>query len=111
MKKFASLIAVFCFLQTAAQDTLSKNDIPAAARLLDLQFTQKEIDTMYDGVKENLAGYRLLHKETLNNNVPMTLLHSPVLPGMHFNEKQEPINWNLSTKVQIPANINDLAFY
>ena len=82
MKKLAAILAIFCFLQTNAQDTLSKNDIPAAARLLDLQFTQKEIDTMYDGVKENLDGYRLLHKQTLNNNVPMTLWHSPVLPGI-----------------------------
>jgi Asp-tRNA(Asn)/Glu-tRNA(Gln) amidotransferase A subunit family amidase len=79
--------------------------------LLDLRFTQNEIDTMYDGVKENLAGYRMMHKQTLNNNVPMTLWHSPVLPGMHFNEKQDAINWNIPSNVLLPMNKNDLAFY
>lgn len=104
----ASLLFAICSL---AQDTISKNDLSAAARLLDLKFTQKEIDTMYDGVKENLAGYRMMHKQSLSNSVPMTLWHSPVLPGMRFNEKQEPINWNIPNNISLPANKNDLAFY
>jgi Asp-tRNA(Asn)/Glu-tRNA(Gln) amidotransferase A subunit family amidase len=111
MKKFAIVVGMFFSIALSAQDTLSKADIPAAARLLDLTFTQKEIDTMYEGVKENLEGYRMMHKQTLNNNVPMSLWQSPVLPGMHFNEKQEKISWNISSNVQMPENKNDLAFY
>ena len=76
----------FAFFQLPAQDTLSKSDIPIAAKLLDLHFTQSEIDSMYDGVKSNLSGYQLMHKQTLSNGVPMTLWQSPVLPGMHFSE-------------------------
>jgi Asp-tRNA(Asn)/Glu-tRNA(Gln) amidotransferase A subunit family amidase len=30
---------------------------------------------------------------------------------MHFNEKQEKINWNISSNLQMPQNINELAFY
>ena len=66
---------------------------------------------MYDGVKENLAGYKLMHKQSLKNSVPMSLWQSPVLPGMHFNEKQLPVKWNIPSNVQMPANKNDLAFY
>lgn len=66
---------------------------------------------MYDGVKENMLLYRLMHKKPLNNNVPMSLWQSPVLPGMQFNDKQEKINWNISSKVMLPSNKNDLAFY
>jgi Asp-tRNA(Asn)/Glu-tRNA(Gln) amidotransferase A subunit family amidase len=111
MKKVAIVLAMIFSIAVSAQDTLSKKDIPAAARLLDLSFTQKEMDTMYEGVKENLEGYRMMHKQTLNNNVPMSLWQSPVLPGMHFNEKQEKINWNISSNLQMPQNINELAFY
>ncbi len=103
-----------CMLMGAtvfAQDTMSKEDIKSAARLLDLQFTQKEVDTMYDGVKENLMGYRMMHKQSLNNNVPMSLWQSPVLPGMKFPEKQEPISWNIPANVVLPANKNELAYY
>jgi Asp-tRNA(Asn)/Glu-tRNA(Gln) amidotransferase A subunit family amidase len=94
-----------------AQDTISKTDLSAAARLLDLRFTQKEIDTMYDGVKENLAGYRMMHKQTLNNNVPMTLWHSPVLPGMHFSMKNRTDQLEHTIECFLPMNRNDLAFY
>jgi Asp-tRNA(Asn)/Glu-tRNA(Gln) amidotransferase A subunit family amidase len=111
MRKTILAIAIFSAVASFAQDTISKADLSAASRLLDLRFTQKEIDTMYDGVKENLAGYRMMHKQTLNNDVPMTLWHSPVLPGMYFNEKQDAINWNIPSNVSVPMNRNDLAFY
>ncbi len=111
MRKLSIVFVMLISIASFAQDTISKSDLSAAARLLDLKFTQKEIDTMYDGVKENLAGYRMMHKQSLNNNVPMTLWHSAILPGMHFNEKQEPINWNIPSNVSMPANKNDLAFY
>ncbi len=105
------LFTLITITPTPAQDTISKSDIPAAARLLDLHFTPREIDTMYEGVKENWQGYQQMHKQTLKNSVPPTLWQSPVLPGMVFNEKQEKIKWNLPANVQLPANKNDLAFY
>lgn len=111
MKKIFVIAASFFAATSFAQDTISKPDLAAAARVLDLQFTQKEIDTMYDGVKENLAGYRLMHKQTLANSVPMTLWHSPVLPGMVFDDKQQPIRWPLASSVSLPANREDLAYY
>lgn len=111
MRKLIVVLLLACGLKVMAQDTLSKQDIHSAARLLDLQFTQKEIDTMYEGVKENLLLYQMMHKQSLNNNVPMSLWQSPVLPGMKFNEKQDPINWNIPSNVSVPANQNDLAFY
>lgn len=92
------------------QDTLSKKDIPAAARLFDLNFTPKEIDTMYDGVRENTAVFKAMHRQQLNNNTPMSLWQSPQLPGMRFNQKQERIAWNTPT-VSLPANKNELAYY
>ena len=111
MRKTAILFAMLFSTVLCAQDTLTIKDIQSAAKMLDLSFTQKEVDTMYDGVKENLAGYKLMHKQTLKNNVPMSLWQSPVLPGMRFNEKQEAIKWNIPSNVQMPSNKNDLAFY
>lgn len=111
MKKIFGLIAICGCVCSFAQDTLNKEDLRAAAKLIDLSFTPKEIDTMYEGVKENLAGYRLMHKQSLNNAVPMSMWQSPVLPGMKFNAKQEPLNWNIPVNISLPANRNDLAFY
>jgi Asp-tRNA(Asn)/Glu-tRNA(Gln) amidotransferase A subunit family amidase len=41
----------------------------------------------------------------------MTLWQSPVLPGMQFNSKQLPVQWNIPANVALPKNKADLAFY
>lgn len=111
MRKILLPIALCIGIQSFAQDTLTKQDLKSASKVIDFNFTQKEIDTLYEGVKENLGNLKLQHKLSLNNSVPMSLWQSPVLPGMTFATKQEPINWNIPTNVQMPANKNDLAFY
>jgi len=111
MRKIILFCTAFCATAAFAQDTITTKDIQSAAKLLDLGFTQKEVDTMYSGVKENFAVYQLMHKQSLNNKVPMSLWQSPVLPGMKFTEKQEKINWNIPENISLPQNRNELAFY
>jgi len=111
MRKIILSLAVFIAFSSFAQDTITKSDLISAAKLFDLSFTQKEIDTMYDGVKENLGNYKLMHKLSLNNNVPLSLWQNPVLPGMRFAEKQEPINWNIPNNISVPKDKNELAYY
>ena len=84
-------------------------DMAAAARIFDLQFTQQELDTMYDGIQENLANYRLMHRQKLANSVPMSLWQSPLLPGMTVNQGKDNIRWKLP-KTTLPENRNELAF-
>ncbi len=110
MKLFYLSIFVLSCLTVSAQDTLSKKDIPAAARLMDLQYTDKEIDTMYDGVKENYLLFKAMHQQKLNNGAQMSMVQNPVLPGMVFPEKQEKIKWK-SPKTSMPIDKNDLAYY
>ena len=111
MRNLLLPIALLFGSYSIAQDTITKQDIKSAAKLIDINFTQKEVDTLYEGVKDNLDNYKLQHKLLLNNSIPMSLWQSPVLPGMKFSEKQDIINWNIPTNVQLPANKNDLAFY
>ncbi|MBU3743403.1 MAG: hypothetical protein FGM61_02495, partial [Sediminibacterium sp.] len=118
MKKNAIrlLITVFVFVLNAKaqeppkQENNKTVDMAAAARMLDLNFTQQELDTMYEGVQENLANYRLMHKQTLANQVPMSLWQNPLLPGMKLDTRPDKIKWKLPT-TELPANKNELAFY
>ncbi|HEX3024340.1 MAG TPA: amidase [Chitinophagaceae bacterium] len=107
------LLPLFAFIASSslAQDTISKTDLISASKLFDLSFTQKEIDTMYDAVKDNVENYKLMHKLSLNNNVPLSLWQNPVLPGMKFSEKQEPVNWNIPNNISLPKDKNELAYY
>ncbi len=97
--------------QVNAQDTIRKTDIPVVAKFADLSFTQQEIDSMFDGVKENVFEIRKMHKYPLNNSTPMSMWQSPMVAGMQFDMKQQPINWEIPANVSLPANKNELAFY
>ena len=96
---------------TAQDASIQKKDLESSIKLFDLNFSTQEIDTLYSDVIDNLANYKAIHSFSLPNSVPLSLWQSPVLPGMHFNEKQNPISWKLNNTISLPTNKNDLAFY
>jgi len=111
MKKYVVLIALLTGLDSFAQDTIAKQDIVSAAKLFDLQYTNKEVDTMYAGIKDNLKVYKDMHQTNLNNGLPMSLWQSPVVPGLNIETKQNTIKWKFNKNIQLPTNKADLAFY
>lgn len=111
MKKISFFIALLFGLQSNAQDTIAKQDIVSASKLFDLQFTNKEVDTMYAGIKDNLSVYKDMHKIKVNNAVPMSLWQNPMVPGLQISTKQQNIKWKFNKKVQLPENKAELAFY
>lgn len=111
MQKLFFCLALLGAKCSMAQDSIRIADLRSAAKIIDISYTQKELDTMYSGVMENFENYRLMHKQHLDNAVPMSLWQNPVLPGMKFASKQEPIIWNLANTVSLPKNPQDLAFY
>ncbi len=95
----------------AQKDTIPTAQIRIAARLADLSFTQPELDSMQDGITQYYHTYLSLHRQSLPNDVPMSLWQSPVVPGMHFSNLQLPIHWQMPKTVSLPTNLNELAFY
>ena len=108
---FTSLLLSFGIFVSAQDTSIQKKDLISAAKLIDLSFTTKEIDTLYSDVVDNLANYKAMHNLPLPNSVPLSMWQTPVVPGMRFNKAQNPIAWKLDNTVQLPANKNDLAFY
>lgn len=112
MRQVLFLVVIFFFsTKTFSQDTITKADINAAANIIGLSFTPKELHSMHRDVRFNRNDYINMRKYELPNEVGMSLSHSPVVPGMKFNTKQEKIKWNIPSDVKMPANKNDLAFY
>lgn len=104
---FFVLICLNCF----AQDTITKADLPTAAKIFDVAFTPSEIDSMYGNVKDINETVKKMHTYTLDNSVPMSLWQNPVLPGMKLNDKQEPLEWGIPANLSMPQNKTELAFY
>ncbi|QNA44732.1 amidase [Lacibacter sediminis] len=109
---FFFLICILSSTLSAQQkDTISKEDLKIAAKVIGLDFTEPERDSMLRDVRDNYTEYARMRSLPLNNNVPMSLWQSPVLPGMQFDTKQLPVQWNIPVNVNLPLNKADLAFY
>ena len=107
------LLLGFLFLthNIFSQDTLSKKDFVTGEKFLGLNFTEREIDSMYGSVRNTVGEIKKMRTYHLDNSVPMSFTQSPVLPGMKFNTKQEPVKWDIPKNINVPANKNELAFY
>ena len=95
----------------AQERPIVKTDLLSSAKLIDLQFTDSEIDSLFNDVIDNLANYKAMHALTLNNSTPLSLWHTAILPNMKLNKVQKPIIWDVPSTVTLPANKNELAFY
>ena len=110
--KYFLLSAFLCInISVYCQDTLTVKDIPAAERVIGLQFKSSERDSLFDDVKNSVKEYNKMRQYKLDNSVPLSTWQSPVLPGMKFNMKQDLIKWNIPSNISVPKNKNELAFY
>jgi Asp-tRNA(Asn)/Glu-tRNA(Gln) amidotransferase A subunit family amidase len=93
---------------TLSQDTLTRNDIISASKLLDVKYSEKEIEMMYSDVKDNIVDYKKMHAIGLNNSVGMSMFQR-VNPKTLT--KQEKLKWTYDKKITLPSSKNDLAFF
>lgn len=105
---FAFIMSVFFAFSTVnAQDSLSKADIKSGGKLMDVQFTDQEIEMMLADLKDNISDFKKMHTLLLNNNVGMSIAQRLNPPT----EKQEKIKWTYDKEMMMPVDKNELAFY
>jgi hypothetical protein len=112
MKNFtlkAALLTLFVgvFANVFAQDSIvSKNDLKSASKLFDVQFTQKEIDTLYSDVLDNIANYKAMHKLYLPNSVALSTWQLAVPLNTKKTSKGAMLEL---TPIALPTQKEDLA--
>jgi Asp-tRNA(Asn)/Glu-tRNA(Gln) amidotransferase A subunit family amidase len=108
MLKFPlSFLMMVMLSQLNAQDSLTKADVKSGAKIIDIEFSDQEIEMMLADLKDNIIDFKKMHSLKLNNNVGMSIAQRLTPPI----EKQEKIKWKYNKKITLPANTNDLAFY
>jgi Asp-tRNA(Asn)/Glu-tRNA(Gln) amidotransferase A subunit family amidase len=80
-------------------------------KLYDLDFTDSEADSMMNNVNNYLRLYKGMHKTMPANDIPYPFAFHPMPLGVKENIKKIKINWVMPYKMELPANLNDLAFY
>ena len=107
VKQLLTLLFICTSFTLVAQDTLTKIDVNASAKLADLTFSEKELEMMMPDLKENIMDFRKMHTLSLNNSVGMSIAQRLTIPT----EKQEKIKWKYNKKISMPINKNEIAFY
>lgn len=89
----------------------SKADVRASQRLMGLNFTEAEIDTMYDYLLRNRAGYDTMRTFALSFNDLPALRFTPHPGGLEAPGETANVEWAIPHDVVLPENREDIAFY
>ncbi len=108
---FCFLVGVFSLYNCLAQDSITVNDIRSAEKIISLNFTAAKEDSLAGQVRDRSKEYDKMHRFSLDNSIPMSMVQSPLLPYMDLSKKQLPVKFDVPAGVNMPVNKNDLAFY
>jgi len=91
----------------------AKGDIVSAQKLIGIDFTDAEQDSMLGDLVDYRKGYEALRAVSIPNDVPPALVFNPV-PGQYLHastERAQRIQWSRAKSVRRPANLEDCAFW
>jgi Asp-tRNA(Asn)/Glu-tRNA(Gln) amidotransferase A subunit family amidase len=121
MKQFSySILSVFIsglflfnasFFAQQKEGKIKKEIIPAAEKIIGLEFTDAERDSMQDALNDQLSNYENIHKIHLDNSIPPAILFNPIPVGFKFDQKQKPLKFSDYSYIKMPKNIEDITFY
>lgn len=110
MKKIFTILLLIP-LCLSAQNVINKQTIKEAEKIIGLEFTESERDSMIDALNEQLGYYKVVREFNLSNSIVPSVLFNPIPIGFVFNEKQEKLKYDDYSKTKKPASSDELAYY
>ncbi len=116
MKKIIGITFILLFASLTTNhktfsQTIGKENIIAAEKIIGLEFTDAERDSMIDYLDEQLGNYKKIREIHLNNDIPPAILFNPIPVGYSFPKERRPLHFSSYSYVKMPKDKNDLAFY
>ncbi|MBN2009778.1 amidase [candidate division KSB1 bacterium] len=90
---------------------ITSQDVVHAEKLVGLEFTDTERDSLLDDVYDNLNSYRRMREIHLDNAIPPAILFNPVPVGMSLPMGESRIAWSDYAGTKLPDDRDKLAFY
>ncbi len=90
---------------------IKKEIIPSAEKIIGLEFTDAERDSMQDALNDQLGNYENIRKIHLDNNIPPAILFNPIPVEFKFDQKQKPLKFSDYSYIKMPKNIEEITFY
>ena len=110
MKSISTFLLLFISFHTLlGQTTVTKELISSTEKLIDIELTDAERDSLITQAQGYLLTYKTMHAQKLENTITPALYFNPsvsMLPVTQTNTK--PTVWTLPNKVDLPKNKADL---
>ena len=113
-----SLLSLFCLIiafsscsKKTNHENIHPDQVLSTEKLFDLSMSTPERDSMIDMLESQLADYKIIHSQSIDNSVPPALWFNPIPAGVTYGNVQLPIDWKLPANVELPIDKNQLAYY
>jgi Asp-tRNA(Asn)/Glu-tRNA(Gln) amidotransferase A subunit family amidase len=97
--------------QSAEEQAIKKENVTASEKLIGLEFSDTERDSMLDDLNDNLESYQKLRGLSINNGIPPALNFNPVPVDWTYSKKKNQLKLSPPVNVEVPDDFEDLAFY
>ena len=114
MRQQFKFILVLLFLTAPSliiSQSITKEKIENAEKLIDLKFTDAERDSMLGYLEEQKGNYDKIRNVELNNSVMPSLLFNPIPVGFMFPQGSGDVKFSDYSNTVMPSNKDELAFY
>jgi len=109
------LACILCFLLgTCIRNEVKRIDsvdVSHAQKLIGMEFSRAETDSMLVMLNEQLTNYENMRKVDLPNHVPPAYEFNPVPVGKRFETAKRPSEFSDYSDTKLPEDQHDLAFY
>lgn len=115
-----SIIALLCLLSftlggfiagKADEEKITIAIVKQAQKIIGLDFTDAEADSMLDDLNEQRKNFVELRKFSIPNSVSPALSFNPLPVNYVFPDRSNNFKASLVTNIQLSADMQDLAFY
>lgn len=108
---FSIIILSLLSSATLLSQTITKENIENAEKLINLNFTNAERDSMLGYLEEQKSNYDKIRNVELNNSVMPSLLFNPIPVGFKFPQELADVKFSDYSNTKMPVNKDELAFY
>jgi Asp-tRNA(Asn)/Glu-tRNA(Gln) amidotransferase A subunit family amidase len=109
-KSFLCSIVVSLFLVGCHHSQrLARRDVVSAQKLIGLQFSKTEIDTMLSYLQDNRKGYDSMRKYKLPNDVAPAVLFNPKPGNFEWKKRDARCEWQVKP-IELLASKQEIAF-
>lgn len=111
MKTFTIFVLAIILTGDFFPQIIIKENIDAAEKIINLNFTDAEKDSMLDNLAGFSESYEKIREIKLENSIPPAIIFNPIPVNFKFPQKQEEIEFSDYSYTKLPQDINDLAYF